>query len=146
MASVDSSIQGQVVSLHLSVAHREPNRLVERATFLEGLGIEGDRHATTRAERRDYQVLLIDRETLDDLDLAPGVVRENVTTSGIELGSLGSGRRLGLGDQVVLEISKPSLPCSRMDEVRRGLRQAWRVGEACWHGWCRVGLSRSATR
>ena len=116
-------LRGQVVSLHLSGGHRKPNRAVVRATFIEGEGIEGDRHASSRAERQGYQVLLMDEETLTDLALAPGVVRENVTTAGIDLASLSVGQRLGLGGQVVLEISKPCSPCSRMDEVRPGLQK-----------------------
>lgn len=96
---------------------------VQDANFIAGQGIEDDRHASAKAERSDFQVLLMDQETLDALDLAPSVVRENVTTSGIDLSSLPSGRTVRLGDEVVLRISKPCPPCSRMDEVRSGLRQ-----------------------
>ena len=115
-------VRGRVVSLHVSMEHRKPNRTVDRATFIAGVGIEGDRHASSRVERRGYQVLLMDEETLGDLALAPGVVRENVTTAGIDLASLRVGQRLVLGGQVVLEISKPCSPCSRMDEIRPGLQ------------------------
>ena len=114
--------QGQVVSLQLNVGHREPMRVVDRAKFAAGEGIEGDRHATSRVERRDYQVLLMDEETLQALDLPAGVVKENVTTAAIDLASLSAGQRLALGEHVVLEISKPCAPCSRMDEIRPGLR------------------------
>ena len=96
---------------------------VQDANFIAGQGIEDDRHASAKAERSDFQVLLMDQETLDALDLAPSVVRENVTISGIDLSSLPSGRTVRLGDEVVLRISKPCPPCSRMDEVRSGLRQ-----------------------
>ena len=109
--------------MYLSVGHREPMKDVQDANFIAGQGIEDDRHASAKAERSDFQVLLMDQETLDALDLAPSVVRENVTTSGIDLSSLPSGRTVRLGDEVVLRISKPCPPCSRMDEVRSGLRQ-----------------------
>ena len=115
--------EGRVVSLQLNVEHRKPSRMVERANFLAGTGIQGDRHSTARPERRDYQVLLIEEETLEALDLTAGVVRENVTTSRIDLSSLEVGQRLALGDEVVLQISKPCAPCSRMDEVRPGLQK-----------------------
>jgi len=72
----------QVVSLHINPGHREPLRFVDRAEFVAGKGIEGDRHATDKPERRDFQVLLIDEETLRDVNVSPGDVRENVTTSG----------------------------------------------------------------
>jgi MOSC domain-containing protein YiiM len=51
------------------------------------------------------------------------VIKENVTTSGIDLSSLKPGQILELGDQVVLEVHKVCLPCSRMEEVRPGLQQ-----------------------
>ena len=114
---------GRIVSMYLNVGHREPMKDVQDANFIAGQGIEDDRHASAKAERSDFQVLLMDQETLDALDLAPSVVRENVTTSGIDLSSLPSGRTVRLGDEVVLRISKPCPPCSRMDEVRSGLRQ-----------------------
>ena len=120
---VSVSPSGRIASLQLDVARRQPMRVVESATFIAGQGIEDDRHATTREERRDYQVLLMDQETLETLDLSPAVVRENVTTTGIELASLPPGQRVGLGDQVVVRISKPCAPCSRMDEIRPGLME-----------------------
>jgi hypothetical protein len=120
---MDSSDDGRVVSLHLNVGHRQPLQAVERASFLAGQGIEGDRHCTPTAERRGFQVLLIEAETLNSLDLSPGAVRENVTTAGIDLSALPAGSRLSMGSQVVLQISKPCAPCSRMDEVRPGLQE-----------------------
>ena len=114
---------GTVVALHLNVAHRQPMRPVDKASFVDGKGIEGDRHSTTREERRGYQVLLIDEETLVSQALEPGVVRENVTTTGVALAGLPAGARVALGDQVVLQISKECAPCSRMDEIRPGLRE-----------------------
>ncbi len=112
----------QVVSLHINPGHREPLRFVDRAEFVAGKGIEGDRHATDKPERRDFQVLLIDEDTLRDVNVSPGDVRENVTTSGIDIASLPLGQLLSLGQQVVLRISKPAAPCSRMEEVRPGLQ------------------------
>ena len=119
---MSSATNGTIVSLQLNVGRRQPAEVVESAVFAAGEGIQGDRHATG-LKRRDYQVLLIDRETLETLGLAPGVVKENVTTSEIDLGSLTEGQRLKLGVEAVVEISKPCAPCSRMDEVRQGLQQ-----------------------
>ena len=114
---------GKVVALHLNVGHREPMRPVDRASFVAGEGIEGDRHSTAGEERQGYQVLLIDEETLTSLDLAPGLVRENVTTTGVAVAGLPAGARVALGDHVVVRISKECAPCSRMDEIRPGLRE-----------------------
>ena len=51
------------------------------------------------------------------------MVRENVTTTGIDLQSLGRDTRLGLGDDVVLRISKECVPCGLMDDIRSGLQR-----------------------
>ena len=117
------SNEGRVVSLRLNVGERQPMVVVDTASLVAGLGIEGDRHATPRRKRRDHQVLLIDEETLESLRLEPGQVRENVTTGGIDMASVAAGQRLGLGPEAVVEISKPCTPCSRMDEVRPGLQR-----------------------
>ncbi len=120
---MEMSTHGRVVSLHLNVGHQQPLEAVDRARFLEGRGIEGDRHCTTRAERRGRQVLLMEKETLDILELEPGVVRENVTTLGIDLTSLEVGQRLSLGEGVVLQLSMPCAPCSMLEDVRPGLQE-----------------------
>ena len=112
----------QIASLHICVGHREPMRAVDTANLVAGFGIEGDRHATSEGIRTARQALLMDAETLNGFGLAHGETRENITTSGIELGSLPSGRRLALGDKVVLEITGHCAPCARMDEIRPGLK------------------------
>ena len=119
---MSGSTGGQVVSLSINVGQREPLEFVEGARFVTGHGIEGDHHYTDREERSGYQVLVMERETLDKLDISIGDVRENVTTSGIDLSSPEAGQRLAVGEQVVLRISKPCAPCSRMDELRPGLQ------------------------
>ena len=117
-----SSEGGRIAALHVNVAHRAPLQRVEHAEFVAARGIEGDRHFSEREERRGFQVLMIEQETLQALDLAPGAVRESVTTTGLALASLDAGRRLAVGSEVVVEISAPAAPCSRMDEVRPGLK------------------------
>lgn len=117
-----SKNNGQIAALHLNVVHREPMDAVEKITAVAGEGIIGDRHRTTRTERSAYQVLVIDKEVLDSVDLAPGVAKENITTSGVDIETLSPGSRLKLGSEIMLEVSKPCAPCSRLDEVRPGLQ------------------------
>ena len=118
-----TSTQGSTLSLNLSAVHREPVKIVQSANFVAGLGIEGDRHATEREERQGYQVLIVDNETLQKLGLEPGVIKEQVTTTGIDVASLAAGQQLALGDEVVIQISKDAPPCSRMEEIRPGLQK-----------------------
>ena len=112
----------RIVSLLLCVGHREPMRVVESANVIAGSGIEGDRHAVSEGVRSARQVLLMDEETLQAMSLSYGDVRENITTSGIDLYYLPEGQRLALGDEVVVEITGHCAPCARMDEVRPGLK------------------------
>lgn len=116
-------MDGMVTALHLNVGHRVPLKDILRARFIAEQGIEGDRHSTAMPERRDYQVLVMDQETLAMLGLAPGDVRENVTTKGLNLTGMLPGQKLALGREIILRLSKPCAPCSRMDELRPGLQQ-----------------------
>lgn len=123
---MELSTHGKVVSLHLNVGHQQPLEAVGQATFLKSEGIAGDIHCTTRIERRGRQVLLIEKETLEAFELKPGMVRENVTTQGIDLTSLEVGQRLALGKEVVLQISMACTPCSMLEAVRPGLQEQLR--------------------
>ena len=113
----------EIISLQICVGHREPMNPVDSATFIEGFGIEGDRHAVKSGARTIRQVLLMDEDTLEGFGLGIGQVRENVTVRGIDLHDVSAGQRLALGDDVVVEITQFCAPCERMDEVRPGLRE-----------------------
>ena len=113
----------EIISLQICVGHREPMNPVDSATFIEGFGIEGDRHAVKSGARTVRQVLLMDEDTLEGFGLGIGQVRENVTIRGIDLHEVPEGQRLALGDDVVVEITQFCAPCERMDEVRPGLRE-----------------------
>ena len=117
-----SSQRPTIVSLQLCVGHREPMESPESVNVIAGLGIEGDRHATSEGVRAARQVLLMDEETLEAFGLVHGEVRENITTSGIDLAATPAGATLALGDEVVLKTTGLCAPCARMDEIRPGLR------------------------
>src|ERR1700737_4559531 len=89
---------------------------------LEDAGLEGGAHARSRSPR---QVLLMDSETLEVMDLAPGIIRENITTSGINVNGLAPGQRLRVGD-AQLEVSMVCTPCDLMEKIRPGLRRELR--------------------
>jgi MOSC domain-containing protein YiiM len=95
-------------------------QLVPSATLIEGLGIEGDKHASAASTR---QVLLADKEALDAVGVLPGTIKENVTVEGVDVMRLPAGSRVRLGRSVVLEITAICEPCFRMDEIRDGLKQ-----------------------
>ena len=117
-----SSQRPKIVSLQLCVGHREPMESPGSVTVIAGFGIEGDRHTSSEGVRAARQILLMDEETLEAFGLAHGEVRENITTSGIDLAATPAGATLALGGDVVLKITGPCAPCARMDEIRPGLR------------------------
>src|ERR1700694_4944643 len=92
---------------------------VRSANVLEGLGIEGDKHAKAASDR---QVLLADQEALDEVGVGPGTIKENLTVEGLHVMGLPVGTRLRLGESAVLEITDVCEPCFRMDEIRMGLK------------------------
>jgi len=95
-------------------------QLVRSANVIEGLGLEGDKHASAASKR---QVLLADKEALDAVGVLPGTIKENVTLEGVDVMQLSAGSRLRLGRSAVLEITAICEPCFRMDEIREGLQQ-----------------------
>jgi MOSC domain-containing protein YiiM len=64
-------------------------------------GFKGCIHGRPGSKR---QISLMDRETLDKLGLAPGVVKENITTEGLNFQTLATGNILRVGN-VVMEIT-----------------------------------------
>ena len=109
-----------VIALHVSKASRAPLVALARANAVAETGLEGDRHVK-RGSRR--QVLMVEQETLDELGLAPGAIREQVTVRGLGLYGLAPGTRLRVGD-ALFEVADPCDPCERMEELRPGLRRA----------------------
>ena len=66
----------KVLHIFRAPKKRLPMEELQEARVVKDRGLEGCAHA--RPGNR--QVLLVDRETLEALDLRPGIVRENITT------------------------------------------------------------------
>jgi len=92
---------------------------LEIATLLADVGVSGCAHARTGGKR---QVLLVDKETLDAVGLQPGIIRENITTSGLNVKGMALGESLRVGD-AVLEVSAVCTPCDQLEKIRTGLRR-----------------------
>jgi len=108
----------QVVFLQRIPRKKGPALPSPSLNLLEGLGIEDDCHRKPGGSR---QVLLMSEENLDAFGLAPGEVRENIVTRGLDLQALPSGTRLEIGG-AALEITKDCEPCAFIDSLRPGLR------------------------
>jgi MOSC domain-containing protein YiiM len=108
--------------LHLFRAPRKRAPMEELATarVVENVGLEGCAHARPNGKR---QVLLVDAETLRKMELAPGIIRENITTEGLDVNGLKIGQRVRVGE-VELVVSAVCEPCELLEEVRAGLQEA----------------------
>ena len=112
--------QGTIVNLHLARVKDTPSDPVQEATAISGYGLEGDRSCRADNPR---QVLVIDRETLDALEVKPGQLKENSTTTGLDLSLARPGEVLFIGGRVTMEIVGLCEPCRKMDAIRPGLRE-----------------------
>ena len=83
-------------------------------------GFEGDHH-TGSSRRR--QILLLSGNILDELNLQPGAIYENVVLDGIDVMSLQEGQEFRLGEALVA-VTIPCEPCIQMERLRSGLQDA----------------------
>lgn len=110
----------KVTHLFRAPKKRAPMEELTEAQAVEDVGLEGCAHARPGGKR---QVLLMDQETLQHFGLEPGIVRENVTTEGLDVNGLGAGQRLRIGD-VELQVSLVCDPCQQIEALRPGLQAA----------------------
>lgn len=116
---------------HLFYAAKRRLPMVElpEVQVADNSGFEGCAHARPHSDR---QVLLVDSETLEAMHLSPGIIRENITTSGLNVNGLEIGQKLRVGE-THLEVSAVCTPCDQLEKIRPGLRkEIWgRRGMLC---------------
>jgi len=120
----------KVLHLFRAPRKRAPMEELKDARLLEQTGFDGCAHARPGGGKR--QVLLVDIETLNAVGLEPGVIRENITTEGLDVNALKIGEKLTAGE-VELQVSAVCDPCELMEEIRAGLMNelARRRGMLC---------------
>ena len=118
-----------VLHLFRAPKKRLPMEELAEVQVVTNEGFQGCAHARPGSKR---QILLVDFETLEAMDLQPGVIRENITTRGLNVNSLKVGERLKIGE-VRVEISMVCTPCDQLEKMRAGLRkEMWgRRGMLC---------------
>jgi MOSC domain-containing protein YiiM len=119
----------RVQNLFRAPKRRLPMKELSEVRAVNDSGFEGCAHARQGSKR---QVLLVDRETLEAMELRPGILRENITTDGLNVNSLPMGQLLRAGE-ARLEVTAVCAPCDQMEAIRPGLRkELWgRRGMLC---------------
>ena len=133
-------MSAKVIAVSCSASHTFTKPIRGSIRLLAGLGVEGDTHLGVTAQhssdvRKDpirpnlRQVHLMHVELQDELKAAgyqvgPGIMGENVTTSGIDLLGLPAGTKLHLGCEAVVEITGLRNPCRQLDAYQQGLTAA----------------------
>lgn len=139
---VAGSEAAAVTAVHRSGEHTFSKRTVAAIELVEGHGVRGDAHAGRTVQHRSRvardpsqpnlrQVHLIGSELLATLaaagvELAPGALGENITTSGIDLLAVPVGTRLRIGEDgapagAVITVTGLRNPCRQIEDHRSGL-------------------------
>ena len=133
-------MSAKVIAFSCNASHTFTKPIRGSIRLLAGLGVEGDTHLGVTVQHRSdvrkdptrpnlRQVHLMHVELQDELKAAgyqvgPGIMGENVTTSGIDLLGLPAGTKLHLGREAVVEITGLRNPCRQLDAYQQGLTAA----------------------
>ena len=133
-------MRGEVHSINVSDGGVSKS-MVESADIMNS-GVEGDfnRFRSNKGGDADRAVCIFSLELIQRLKneghpIEIGSTGENLTIRGVDWDSLSEGTRLEIGD-VVLELSEPCAPCSKIGESFIG-RRFDRVDHNQEYGWSR---------
>jgi MOSC domain-containing protein YiiM len=106
-------MKGSIVSINISENKGERKTPVYEAVINENYGIVGDAHSSSEWHR---QVSLLAIECIDKmrdlgLDVNPGDFAENITTKGLDLLAFPLGTKIGIGREVIGEVSQIGKEC-----------------------------------
>jgi len=89
----------------------------DRLILQRGYGIVGDTHALPGSPR---QVLLVETSTLQQFDLQPGQLQENLLVEGVTT-NLMSGQTLQIGEEALVRLTGLCEPCAMLNTLHPGL-------------------------
>jgi MOSC domain-containing protein YiiM len=95
-------------------------KLPIREAHCGSLGLDGDGHAHPKIHGGPeralclYSIEVIQALQAEGHPLWPGSCGENVTLAGGDWTSLAAGQRFALGDQVIIELTRPTEPCKQI--------------------------------
>ena len=114
-------MQGTVEHIHIGAAKGETITSVQQVAAVAGEGLEGDRYLADERRDRGRHVTLIEAEAMEavardqNIDLADGETRRNITTRGVALNHLVD-REFTVG-QVRLRGIRLCEPCGHLQNM-----------------------------
>lgn len=119
-----------------------PKLPIERAV-IGTLGVEGDRQANTEHHGGPERALcLFSLEKIEALQaeghsIVPGGAGENITITGLDWDDVAPGRRMRLGESVLIEITRYTAPCYKI-EANFSAGDFNRINQKTNPGWSRA--------
>jgi MOSC domain-containing protein YiiM len=109
-------------------------RSMDQAALIEGYGIEGDRKGGNPNRNLNVMDDLTQAELASEgYPTGTGVLGENIILSGIDLRTLPEGTQLQLGDEAVIRLGAPRVPCEQLTPLDERMPESvhGRVGWMC---------------
>jgi len=103
----------KIVAVCISNKKGCKKKAVAEGTLKRGYGIIGDAHANNDSHRQVSLLAISSIEKMRKMgaEVGPGDFAENLTIEGIELFTLPVGTRLGIGDDIILEMTQIGKEC-----------------------------------
>ena len=106
-----------VVAIHLGEARNPELWPVESVRAVAGKGLEGDRYFFEDGAAPGRALTLVEEEVVEDVGLAAGATRRQVTTRGVRLNDL-IGKRFRVGEVECYGVELCE-PCSHLEGLTR---------------------------
>jgi MOSC domain-containing protein YiiM len=106
-----------VEAIHLGAPRVAELWTVESVRAVAGKGLEGDRHFHEEGASPGQALTLVEAEVVEEVGLAPGETRRQLTVRGIKLNDL-VGKRFRVGDVECFGVELCE-PCLHLEELTR---------------------------
>ncbi len=106
-----------IEAIHIGPEDAGELHAVESVRVLAGMGVEGDRHFQPDGAKPGQALTLVEAENVEDVGLAPGGSRRQLTTRGVRLNDL-VGKHFKVGDVECYGVELCE-PCEHLQSMTR---------------------------
>jgi len=106
-----------IEAIHIGPEEAGELQPVESVRVLAGKGVEGDRHFHPEGAPPGQALTLVEAENVEDVALAPGAARRQLTTRGVRLNDL-VGKHFKVGDVECYGVELCE-PCEHLESMTR---------------------------